>query len=91
MVIVEDGGAVLFDIICPDGGLCEGVAPAIGEGVQCDDELLELIAEGDAIGAGEVVVGDLGDQHVALVPPGLGEQEEGAEKEEGVQLHWIIM
>lgn len=72
MVVIEDGGAVPFDIIGPDCSLCEGVAPPISEGVQCLDQLVKLIAEGDATGGGEVVVGDLGDQHVAFVPPGIG-------------------
>lgn len=44
VIIIKDSGTVLFDIISPDCSLCEGVAPAIGEGVQCDDQFLELLS-----------------------------------------------
>jgi hypothetical protein len=37
MIIVEDVSSVLFDIICPDGGLSKSVASAVSEGIECFD------------------------------------------------------
>ena len=72
MVVVEHAGPVAFDIVGPDCSLRKGVALSVSERVQSFNQLVHFIARSGALGVGEVVVGDLGDQHVAFVPPGLG-------------------
>lgn len=90
VVIIEDSRAVFLDIVGPNRSLREGLAAAISEGVEGDDEGVELVAGCGLLGVGEVVIGDLGDQHVSLVPPGVGKQEGEGEAEQSVEPHVII-
>lgn len=90
MVIIEDSRPVFLDIVGPNRSLREGLAAAVSEGVECDYERVELVAGCGLFGVGEVVIGDLGDQHMSLVPPGIRQQEGQGEAEESVEPHVII-
>ncbi len=75
VVVIEDLDLVLLDVVGPNRSLGEGLSLAVGEGVEGEHQGVELVAGVEVVEVGEVVPGDLGGQHVALVPPGLAQHQ----------------
>lgn len=76
MVVIEEFNSIALDVICPDCSLGEGLGFAIGEGVESDDELIEFVSGVEVVEIGEVIPGNLRGEHVAFVPPCIGEDLE---------------
>lgn len=90
VVIIEDSSTVLLDIVGPNCSLCEGLTPAVSEGIECHYQGVELIPGRSLHDVSEVIIGDLRDEHVPLVPPRVGDEHSKGEAKQSVEPHVII-
>jgi len=76
VIVIKHVCSVAFDVVSPHCSLSPGVAASVSESIEGFQQALELVSGGELPGLGESVVGDLCDQHVALVPPRADQPEQ---------------